>query len=112
MNEDEFLREMAMRNLGDQAKTILAWSASFPNHQKVFSSRSKRISFRLEANQGGRAFFTVILQLRQFKYLFNGIGVVMNNMENWHSGNYLLLDSNNELLEDIQANYRELVMHR
>lgn len=104
--EIDFVKHMEKLNLKNEFIKILKWSSSdkFPLHEKVYSSKTNRISFRLPG--GAKAFLTIMLMVDDLKYLLNGVGVDMNDMKNWRKADYSILMSE-EFVGEVKLNYRK-----
>ena len=93
MNEREFLALMNRRGLTNRAEYVISWAMKqLPYHYRCFSDTTNRISFRLlredQNCDAHNAFYTICLEQNDFRCLFNGVGVDMNDTVNWHVYEY------------------------
>jgi hypothetical protein len=102
-SETEFAFQMQEKNLTDKLRIVLEWSEKIPDHEKYYSCKTNRISFRLIG--GKKAFLTIIFKKEYFIYLLNGIGVDMNNQKNWIKAEHSIL-SDPDFRKNVITNYK------
>lgn len=101
-SETDFVKQIQEQRLSERLKKVQAWSKQLPDHEKYYSCKTNRISFRLPG--GKKAFLTIIFKRNDFIYLLNGTGVDMNNQKNWNKEDDSIFQRK-EFIEEVKVNY-------
>ena len=102
-SEPDFEKQIQEQGLSERLIKAQAWSKQLPNHEKYYSCKTNRISFRLPG--GKKAFLTIIFKRNDLIYLLNGKGVDMNNQINWIKANDSIFRCK-EFLEVVKVKYK------